>query len=108
MILEVEEIRKMLCRIREDSEQSRREITEEKNQIKWMNFCAKKKRRVLAQQDSRRQQEKTLKERDELEIVKINIQLQREEVEQKLQNTNNCSSDYESDESEHRKSCCRD
>lgn len=42
-ILEVEEIRKILCRIREDSEQSRREITEEKNQIKWMNFCAKKR-----------------------------------------------------------------
>lgn len=42
VILEVEGIRKMLRRVREDSEQNKREILEEKNQIKWMNFCAKK------------------------------------------------------------------
>ncbi|XP_044078792.1 trichohyalin-like [Siniperca chuatsi] len=82
MILEVEEIRKMLRRVREDTEQIRRGYTEEKSQIKWMNFRAKKKRQELDQW-----LEKTMKERDELEIVKIKIQRQREEVEQKLEDT---------------------
>lgn len=82
LILEVEEIRKMLCRVREDTEQSRRDITEEKSQIKWMNFRAKKQRQELDQR-----LEKTMKERDELEIVKLKIQQQREEVEQKLEDT---------------------
>lgn len=82
VILEVEEIRKMLRRVREDTEQIRRDFTEEKSQMKWMNFREKKKRRELDQR-----LEKTMKERDELEIVRIKIQLQREEVEQKLEDT---------------------
>lgn len=84
VILEVEEIRKMLQKVREDSEKSRREIMDEKRQIKWMNFHAKKQRRVLDQN-----LEKTIKERDELELLKITIQQQRQEVEQKLQHAVN-------------------
>ncbi|XP_073335818.1 uncharacterized protein [Pagrus major] len=80
VILEVEEIRMMLRRVREDAEHSRRDITEEKNQIKWMNFQAKKKKWVLDQQ-----LEKTMQEKDELEIIKIKIQQQREKVEKKLE-----------------------
>lgn len=80
VILEVEGIRKMLRRVREDSEQSKREITEEKNQIKWMNFSAKKQRRVLDHQ-----LERIIKERDELELLKIKIQQQKQEFEKKLQ-----------------------
>ncbi|XP_070700115.1 trichohyalin-like [Pempheris klunzingeri] len=81
VILEVEEIRKMLSRVREDTE-NRRNFTEEKSQMKWMNFQAKKKRQELDQR-----LEKTMKERDELEIVKIKIQRQKLEVEQKLEDT---------------------
>lgn len=81
VILEVEEIRKMLRRVREDSEQSKREILEEKNQIKWMNFRAKKQRRILDHQLERKE-----KERDELELIKMKIQQQKEEAKKKLQN----------------------
>lgn len=81
VILEVEEIRKMLRGVREDSDQRKREILEEKNQIKWMNFRAKKQRRMLDHQLERKE-----KERDELELVKIKIQQQKEEAEKKLQN----------------------
>lgn len=80
VILEVEEIRKMLRRVREDSDQSKREILEEKNQIKWMNFRAKKQRRILDHQLVRKE-----KERDELEFMKMKIQRQKEEAEKKLQ-----------------------
>lgn len=79
VILEVEGIRKMLRRVREDSDQSKREILEEKNQIKWMNFRAKKQRRVLEHQLERKE-----KERDDLELVKMKIQQQKEEAGKKL------------------------
>lgn len=84
VILEVEGIRKMLRRVREDSDQSKREILEEKNQIKWMNFRAKKQRRVLDHQLERKE-----KERDDLELMKMKIQQQKEDVEKKLQDTQN-------------------
>lgn len=80
VILEVEEIRMMLRRVREGSEHSRRDNTEENNQIKWMNFQAKKQKWVSDQQ-----LEKTRHEKDELEIMKIKIQRQKEEVEKKLE-----------------------
>nr|XP_046267416.1 golgin subfamily A member 4-like [Scatophagus argus] len=51
----------------------------EKSHLKWMKFQAKK-RPVLDQQLQR-----TMKERDELEMVKIKIQQQREEAEKKLE-----------------------
>lgn len=84
VILEVEGIRKMLRRVREDSEQSKREITEEKNQIKWMNFSAKKQSRVLDHQ-----LERIIKERDELDLLKMKIQHQKQEAEKKLQDAFN-------------------
>lgn len=82
VVLEVEGIREMLRRVREDSDQSKREIAEGKNQIKWMNFRAKKQRRVLDQR-----LERNVKERDDLEIREMRIQRQKEEVEKKLQDT---------------------
>lgn len=82
VILEVQGIREMLRRVREDSDQSKREIAEEKNQIKWMNFRAKKQRRVLDQQ-----LERNVKERDDLHLREMRIQRQKEEVEKKLQDT---------------------
>ncbi|KAI9516410.1 hypothetical protein NQZ68_015911 [Dissostichus eleginoides] len=81
VILEGEEIRKMLCGVREDTERSRTDFTEERK-IQWMNFQLKKKQRQLDQQ-----LEKTNKERDELDVTKIKIQKLREEVEQKLKDT---------------------
>lgn len=84
VILEVEGIRRMLRRVREDSEQSKREMTEEKNQIKWMNFRAKKQRQVLDHQ-----LEKNIRERDDLELMKMRIRRQKEEVEKKLQDSIN-------------------
>ncbi|XP_034407078.1 uncharacterized protein PF11_0207-like [Cyclopterus lumpus] len=81
-IVEVEEIGKMLCRVREDAEQSRRDFTEEKTQIQWMNFRVKKKRREL---DKRL--DSTMRERDEVEIMKVKIQQHMKEVEQKLEDT---------------------
>ncbi|XP_010781530.1 trichohyalin-like [Notothenia coriiceps] len=77
VILEGEEIRKLLCGVREDTEPSRADSTEERT-IQWM----KKKQRQLDQQ-----LEKTNKERDELDVTKIKIQKLREEVEQKLKDT---------------------
>ncbi|XP_049896854.1 trichohyalin-like isoform X2 [Epinephelus moara] len=82
VILDIEEIRKMLRRVREDTEQSRRDCTQEKSEIQWMNFQVKKKRRELDQR-----LEKTMNERDELEIMKVKIQQHRKEVEQKLEDT---------------------
>lgn len=84
VILEVEGIRKMLRRVREESDQSKRDILEEKNQIKWMNFRAKKQRHILDHQ-----LEKKKKERDDLELMKMKIQQQKDEVEKKLQETRN-------------------
>lgn len=84
VILEVEGIRKMLRRVREESDQSKRDILEEKNQIKWMNFRAKKQRRILDHQLERKE-----KERDDLELMKMKIQQQKDEVEKKLQETRN-------------------
>lgn len=80
VILEVEGIRKMLQRVREDSDQSKRDIVEEKNRIKWMNFQARKQRRVLDHQLERKE-----KERDDLELLKMKIQKQKEEAEKMLQ-----------------------
>ncbi|XP_045896803.1 myosin-6-like [Micropterus dolomieu] len=82
VILEIKEIRNMLHSVGRDTEQIRRDFTEEKNQIKWMTFQAKKMRQKLDQQ-----LEKTRKERHELEIMKIKIQREREEFEQKLKDT---------------------
>lgn len=84
VILEVEGIRKMLRRVREDSDRSKREMTEEKNQIKWMNFRAKKQRRVLDHQ-----LEKNIKERDDLELMKTRVRRQKEEAEKSLQDSIN-------------------
>lgn len=84
VILEVKGIREMLRRVREDSDQSKREIVEEKNQIKWMNFHAKKQRRVLDQR-----LERNIKERGDLDLREMRIQRQKEEVEKKLQDTTN-------------------
>lgn len=84
VILEVEGIREKLRRVREDSDQSKREIAEEKNQIKWMNFRAKKQRRVLDQR-----LERNIRERDDLELREMRMQRQKEEVEKKLQDTTN-------------------
>lgn len=87
VILEIEEIKKMLCVVREDPGQNRGAISEEKKQIKLMNFGAKKENQEVAQRDSWRQQKKTMNNRNEFEIAKINIQdRQSHEVEQKLQN----------------------
>lgn len=84
VLLEVEGIRKMLRRVREESDQSKRDILEEKNQMKWMNFRAKKQRHILDLQ-----LEKKEKERDDLELTKMKIQQQKDEVEKKLQETRN-------------------
>lgn len=78
----VKEITNMLCKVREDAEQSRKDFTEEKSQIQWIHFQVKKKRRELDQH-----LERTMRERDEVEIMKVNIQQQRKEVEQKLEDT---------------------
>ncbi|XP_070773822.1 golgin subfamily A member 6-like protein 22 [Enoplosus armatus] len=80
VVLEVEEIRKMLRRVREGTEQTGGGFREEKSQVKWMNVRAKKKRRELDQL-----LEKTGRERGELEIERIKMQRQREEAEQKLE-----------------------
>lgn len=82
VILEVEDIRKMLHRAKEDIVKSRRDMAEEKIKIKWRNFQTKKMRRVLDQK-----LEKTMRERDELEILMIKIQQQREEVKRKMEGT---------------------
>ncbi|XP_040007046.1 golgin subfamily B member 1-like [Xiphias gladius] len=82
MIFEVQEIREMLRMVREDPEKRIRVFTEDKSQNKWRNFQEKKQRRKLEQW-----LEKIIKERDELEIVKVKIQQQREEGEQKLEDT---------------------
>lgn len=84
VVLEVKGIREMLRRVREDSDQSKRDVAEEKNQIKWMNFRAKKQRRVLDQR-----LERNIKERGDLELREMRIQQQEEEVEKKLQDTTN-------------------
>ncbi|XP_062289549.1 trichohyalin-like [Scomber scombrus] len=80
VILQVEDIRKMLRMVKEEIMQSRMDFTEEKSQMKWMNFQVQKKRRELDQR-----LERTLHERDELEIMKIKIQRHRRELEQKTQ-----------------------
>ncbi|XP_062262580.1 reticulocyte-binding protein homolog 2a-like [Platichthys flesus] len=79
MIFEVQETKKMLCMMRVDTKKGKKIFTEE---IIWRNFQEKKKRRKMNQW-----LEKILKERDELEIIKLQIQGQREEVQQKLQDT---------------------
>lgn len=84
VVLEVKGIREMLRRVREDSDRSKRDIAEEKNQIKWMNFRAKKQRRVLDQR-----LERNIKEQGDLELREMRIQQQEEEVEKKLQDTTN-------------------
>ncbi|XP_068456221.1 trichohyalin-like, partial [Clinocottus analis] len=72
----------MLYRVRGDTEQSRRDFTEEKSQIQWSNFRVKKKRRELDQR-----LERTMRERDEVEIMKVKIQQQGKEMEEKLEDT---------------------
>ncbi|XP_053296796.1 uncharacterized protein LOC128456600 isoform X2 [Pleuronectes platessa] len=79
MIFEVQETKKMLRMMREDTKKGKKIFTEE---IIWRNFQEKKKRRKMDQW-----LEKILKERDELEIIKLQIQGQREEVQRKLQDT---------------------
>ncbi|XP_037835072.1 cilia- and flagella-associated protein 157-like [Kryptolebias marmoratus] len=61
----------------EDTEQRR---AEEKSQMKWSKFQERKRRWVLDQK-----LEKTIKERDELEIMKIKLNRQRQEAEKKLE-----------------------
>lgn len=87
VILEIEEIKKMLCVVREDPVKNRGAIPRENNQIKLMNFGAKKENQEVAQRDSWRQQKKSMTERNEFQIAKMNIQdRQSDEVEQRLQN----------------------
>ncbi|KAG7237374.1 hypothetical protein INR49_032419 [Caranx melampygus] len=80
VISEIQGVREMLRMVREDAGQRERTFAEEKSQTKWKNFQDKKKRRKLEQW-----QEKVMKERDELEIMKIKMDRQREEVGQKVQ-----------------------
>lgn len=82
VILEVEETRQMLSMVREDTERRKRDSIDEKSQIKWAHFQAKKKQRKLDQW-----LEKMTIERDELEIIKKKTQQQREKLEQKLSDT---------------------
>lgn len=87
VILEIEEIKKMLCVVREDPVQNRGAIPRENNQIKVMNFGAKKDNQEVAQRDSWRQQKKTMNGRNEFQIANMNIQDRKsDKVEQKLQN----------------------
>ncbi|XP_058483173.1 trichohyalin-like isoform X2 [Solea solea] len=79
VIFDVQETRKLLHMIREDAQHGKRVLAEE---VKWENFQQKKKKRKLEQW-----MEKTTKERDELEIMKIQMQRRREEDEQKLKDT---------------------
>ncbi|KAM7398676.1 hypothetical protein PAMA_006537 [Pampus argenteus] len=82
VILNVDNIRKILHMVREDTDQSRTDFTEEKSKIKWMNCQAQEKRQELDQQ-----LERTMQERDDLEIMKIKTQQQRKEFEKKLEDT---------------------
>lgn len=87
VILEIEEIKKMLCVVRDDPMQNRGAIPRENNQIKLVNFGAKKENQEVAQRDSWQQEKKTMNERNGFQIAKMNIQdRQSDEVEQKLQN----------------------
>ncbi|KAG7515945.1 hypothetical protein JOB18_019203 [Solea senegalensis] len=79
VIFDVQETRKLLHMIREDAQHRKRVLAEE---VKWENFQQKKKKRKLEQW-----LEKTTKERDELEIMKIQMQRRREEDEQKHKDT---------------------
>lgn len=79
---DMDAIREAQYMAREDRHQSRRDLIKVRSQIKWTNFQTKKKRRALDQQ-----LEKTMRENDELEIMKIKLQRQREEAEQKFNNT---------------------
>lgn len=79
VILDIEEIREMLCRLKKDEEQNKRDIADEKKMIKWMNLQMRRKKLILDQQ-----LERAVKERDEAEMVKIKIQGEREKNEQKL------------------------
>lgn len=80
VISEIQGVREMLRMVREDARQREKILAEEKSQSKWKNFQDKKKRRKLEQW-----QEKVIKERDELEIMKIKMDRQREEVGQKVE-----------------------
>ncbi|XP_029375686.1 myosin-6-like isoform X2 [Echeneis naucrates] len=80
VIFEIQEIRTMLHEVREDTEKTKRIFIDEKSQSKWRNFQEKKNRWKLQQL-----QEKTLIERDKLEIMKIKMQRQRDEAEQKME-----------------------
>lgn len=82
IILEIEEVRRMLSMIKENKVLRGRICTKETNQTKWLNFQSKKEKRKLDQC-----LEKTLKERDEVEIIKTKTQQQREEFEQKVEDT---------------------
>lgn len=84
VILQVEGIRQMLRRVREDSEQSRRDALEEKNQIKWMNVRAKKQRRVLDHRLERNE-----RARDALELTKMKTRRQQEAAETRLRDALN-------------------
>ncbi|KAM6983475.1 uncharacterized protein LKV04_011420, partial [Tautogolabrus adspersus] len=75
------EMRKVLCKMGEDTEQGRTDVSEN-SQLKWISFQAKKKQREVEQW-----LEKTMKEKDELEIMKIKIQRQKEEIQLKLEDT---------------------
>ncbi|AWP00557.1 putative trichohyalin-like isoform 2 [Scophthalmus maximus] len=77
VIFEVQETRKMLHMVREDTVERKRAFTEER---KWRNFQERKKRRKQEQW-----LEKIIIERDELEITKLQIRRQREEAEQNLE-----------------------
>lgn len=64
-----------LSLITEHTEQCR---TEEKSRMKWIKFQERKRRWVLDQK-----LEKTIRERDELEIMKIKLNQQRQEADKK-------------------------
>ncbi|XP_034034699.1 nesprin-1-like isoform X2 [Thalassophryne amazonica] len=81
VILEIKDICKMLCLFKEVAEQSK-DFKEQKSQIKWMKFQVQKKQRQLDIQTG-----KVVKERDDLEILKIKMQRQSEELRQKTTET---------------------
>lgn len=84
VILEVEEIREMLCVVREEIEQGRRDSTEGKSLIKWMNFQAKIKKKTEQQREKLEQKlEDTIKTILSMGEMKMN----KEKVAAEINNT---------------------
>lgn len=83
--LEVEELRKMLTRVRENTERSKSQTTTENNQIKWMNAPSKEDKSELTPQDGSRMHERPIKEQKAFETGRKNVQQQKKVVEENVQ-----------------------